>query len=109
MEAGAGAQAQPHGSILPLRNPKPSANAAAGLGLLWALTNGPPPTGGTPAGEKAPHPRCQGPPPAPRPCDLRGTTPKSGRDRTVPATAFQAQPGPVPGVVPEVGGLCLAR
>lgn len=29
----AGAQAQPHGSILPLRNPKPSANAAAGLGL----------------------------------------------------------------------------
>lgn len=26
-----------------------------------------------------------------------------------PATAFQAQPGPVPGVAPEVGGLCLVR
>lgn len=83
-----------------------------GSGSLWAPTNGLPPAGGTPAGGKAPAARlCPVPRanPPPRPCDRRGATPERGMERDGPATALQAQPGPVPGAGPEVGGLCLAR
>lgn len=60
-----------------------------GSGSLWALTNGPPPAGGTPAGGKAPAPAARvcpalRPTPPPRPCDLRGATPETRRGRTAP-------------------------
>lgn len=85
-----------------------------GRGSLWALTNGPPPAGGTPTGGKAPAPAARvcpalRPTPPARPCDLRGANPERGRGRTAPPRPSRPSRGRFRGWEQSRGRAACAR